>query len=227
MNTDRRPNTTPHFGVSPRYVPPPPVRHTLRVAGALLRIAACALLAVVVAAALAVAGLWLYLASDARKTLTDVPALHGGSLSFGSVGLSDPRDYPDVRLRLDDVRLSDRAFDDERRDVLRFGRLRLDLLADLRSDTLATVRRLTLRGGHLRLHTDSTGVSNLARLLGRGGGGTPRGTRGIATATRRTGGRTDASSSPRTPRWPWPTSASTSPTPPRATTSGSASTRSP
>ena len=146
--------------------------------GALLRVAAWALLAVAVAVAVAVAGLWLYLASDARKTFTDVPALHGGSVSFGSVGLSDPRDYPDVRLRLDDVRLSDRAFGGERRDVLRLGRLRLDLLADLRSDTLATVRRLTLRGGHLRLHTDSTGVSNLARLLGRGGEGDAEGDTG-------------------------------------------------
>ena len=148
-------------------MPPSPTRHALRTAGTLLGLLAWAALALLVVVALALGGLALYLASDARKTLTDLPALHGGTLEFGSVGLSDPRDYPELRLRLDDVRVSDRALADDRRDVLRVGRLTLHLLADWRSDTLAVVERITARGGYLNLSTDSTGVSNLARLRGR------------------------------------------------------------
>ena len=122
------------------------------------------LLALALLCALALAAAWAYLASDAPKTFREAAWLNGGSLEVRSLRLTDLADYPNVGLRATGVRLSDADFEPGRRDVLRIGELRLELLASPFADTLAAVERLTVRGGYFDLHTDEGGGSNLDRL---------------------------------------------------------------
>lgn len=111
-------------------------------------------------------GAW-YLSSDRVKTVHNLEAFGGGSLSVGAISLSDIWEYPEIRLTVNNLHVWEGESKTADSAFLAMEQGRVHMLADLFNSDSILLREITYCGGHVRLVKDAQQQTAAERMRSR------------------------------------------------------------
>ena len=106
-----------------------------------------------------------YLKSNEEKILAKVDFLNRGTLSFKEVDVHWFRDFPNISVTVNDVKLVDSLYDFHQKPILTLAELQVNLALTSWREKEFEIQSTLLRNGQFIIHKDKNGYSNLKSII--------------------------------------------------------------